>query len=121
MLPLYKNEIAFLPVMSILSGKQDSIEIQLNQQQKQTILENRRKITPIIETIILCGRQGIHLRGHRDSGPLTFESEKNLEDNNNDGNLCASLRYRMKHDQVFKNDFLSARRNSQYVSPRMQN
>ena len=34
-------------VMSILSGKQDSIEIQLNQQQKQTILENRRKITPI--------------------------------------------------------------------------
>ena len=107
--------------MSILSGKQDSIEIQLNQQQKQTILENRRKITPIIETIILCGRQGIPLRGHRDSGPLTFESEKNLEDNNNDGNLRALLRYRMKHDQVFKNDFLSAGRNSQYISPRMQN
>ena len=27
----------------------------------------------------------------------------------------------MKHDQVFKNDFLSAGRNSQYISPRMQN
>ena len=26
----------------------------------------------------------------------------------------------MKHDQVFKNDFLSAGRNSQYISPRMQ-
>ena len=113
--------VAAETVMSILSGKQDSIEIQLNQQQKQTILENRRKITPIIETIILCGRQGIPLRGHRDSGPLTFESEKNLEDNNNDGNLRALLRYRMKHDQVFKNDFLSAGRNSQYISPRMQN
>ena len=66
------NVVAAETVMSILSGKQDSIEIQLNQQQKQTILENRRKITPIIETIILCGRQGIPLRGHRDSGPLTF-------------------------------------------------
>ena len=113
--------VAAETVMSILSGKQDSIEIQLNQQQKQTILKNRRKITPIIETIILCGRQGIPLRGHRDSGPLTFESEKNLEDNNNDGNLRALLRYRMKHDQVFKNNFLSAGRNSQYISPRMQN
>ena len=78
--------------MSISSGKQDSIEIQLNQQQKQTILENRRKITPIIETIILCGLQGIPLKGHRDSGPLIFESEKNLEDNNNYGNLRALLR-----------------------------
>ena len=79
--------VAAETVMSIFSGKQASIEIQLNQQQKQTILENRRKITPIIETIILYGRQGIPLRGHRDSGPFTFESEKNLEDNNNDGNL----------------------------------
>ena len=111
--------VAAETVMSILSGKQDSIEI--NQQQKQTILENRRKIIPIIETIILCGRQGIPLRGHRDSGPHTFESEKNLEDNDNDGNLHALLRYRMRHDQVFKNDFLSAGRNSQYISPRMQN
>ena len=113
--------VAAETVMSILSGKQDSIKIQLNQQQKQTILENRKKITPIIETIILCGRQGIPLRGHRDSGPLTFESEKNLEDNNNDGNLRALLRYRIKHDQVFKNDFLFAGRNSQYIIPRMQN
>ena len=68
--------VAAETLMSILSGKQDSIEIQLNQQQKQTILENRRKTTPIIETIILCVQHGIPLRGHRDSGPLTFESEK---------------------------------------------
>ena len=27
----------------------------------------------------------------------------------------------MKHDEVFKNDFISAGRNSQYISPRMQN
>ena len=75
--------------MSILSGKQDSIEIKLNQQQNPTILENRRKITLIVETIILCGRQGITLRRHRDSGPFTFESEKSLEDNNNDENKRA--------------------------------
>ena len=110
--------VAAETLMSILSEKQDSIKIQLNQQQKQTILENRRKITLIIETVILCG---VPSRGHRDSGPLTFESQKNLEDNNNDGNLRALLRYRIKHNQVFKNDFLSAGPNSQYSSPRMQN
>ena len=67
--------VATETLTSILSGKQDSIEIQLNQQQKQTILESRRKITPIIEIIIPCCRQGIPLR-RLNSGPLTFKSEK---------------------------------------------
>ena len=61
-------------------------------------LDNRRRITPIIETIILCGRQGIPLRGHRDSGPLTLESEGDI----NDGNFRALLRYRGKYDELFK-------------------
>lgn len=34
---------------------------------------NRLKLTPIIECILLCGRQEIALRGHRDSGPIHFE------------------------------------------------
>ena len=99
-----------------LSGKRDSITIQLDHQRKTQILENRRRIIPIIETIILCGRQGIPLRGHRDSGPLRFES-----DETNDGNFRALLRHRGKYDELFKKDYASAGRNSQYISPRIQN
>jgi len=36
---------------------------------------NRLKLIPIIECILLCGRQEIALRGHRDSGPIHFEGQ----------------------------------------------
>ena len=105
--------------LSIESGKQDSVAVQLNHQAKQLILDKSRKITPIIETVIFCGRQGIPLRGHPDSGPLSFV-EADLGDIN-DGNFWALIRYRGKYDEVFKNDITSAGRNSQYISPRVQN
>jgi len=78
--------------LSIESGKQDSVAVQLNHQAKQQILDNRRKITPIIETVIFCGRQGIRLRGHRDSGPLSFVEAESGDIN--DGNFRALIRYR---------------------------
>ena len=34
------------------------------------VAENRKRLKPIIETIIFLGRQNILLRGHRDDGPL---------------------------------------------------
>lgn len=34
------------------------------------IKENRKKLIPIIECIILCGRQEIAFRGHKDSGKM---------------------------------------------------
>lgn len=37
---------------------------------KVQIQENRKKLVPIIECIILCGRQEIALRGHNDSGKM---------------------------------------------------
>ncbi len=37
--------------------------------------QNRLMLIPIIECVMLCGRQGLALRGHRDSGPISFESQ----------------------------------------------
>jgi len=31
---------------------------------------NRSRLIPIIECVVLCGRQEIALRGHRDSGKI---------------------------------------------------
>lgn len=48
--------------------------------QKQ-ISENRKNISPVIETIILCGQQSIALRGHVDFGKI-FIGKTNEYDRN---------------------------------------
>nr|XP_042911240.1 zinc finger MYM-type protein 1-like [Parasteatoda tepidariorum] len=79
-------------------------------------LENRKNITPIIETILFCGNQGLALRGHKDSGIIAEQPGEE-----NDGNFRALLRFRSKNDSTLKNILESSRKNAQYTSPRFQN
>jgi hypothetical protein len=66
---------------------------------------------------IFCGRQGLALRGHRDSGPLTLE-----EPLNNDGNFRALLRFKVHSgDQELANHLKMAAENATYLSPSTQN
>ncbi|KAJ8932229.1 hypothetical protein NQ314_014822 [Rhamnusium bicolor] len=51
--------------------------------------ENRTKIISVIKTVIFFGRQGLALRGHRDSGPF----EVNEEPPQNEDNFRALLRF----------------------------
>jgi len=39
------------------------------------IEENRRKIRPIIECIILCGKEELTLRGHGDFGDILVDGK----------------------------------------------
>ena len=104
--------------LSIESGKQDSVAVQLNHQAKQQILDNRRKITPIIETDLLrqtrnsfertSGQRSAFFRGSR---IRRYQRWK----------FRALIRYRGKYDEVFKNGITSAGRNAQYLSPRVHN
>ncbi|XP_022177820.1 52 kDa repressor of the inhibitor of the protein kinase-like [Myzus persicae] len=50
--------------------------------------QNRKRLIPIIQTIIICGRQEIALRGTSDYGPLSLESS---EPTYNDGSFRALL------------------------------
>lgn len=68
-----------------------SIENQLDTARTRQILENRKNISSVIETIILCGQQNIPLRGHRDFGKLTVDST-----DVNGGNVRNLLRYRAR-------------------------
>ncbi|KAL4120679.1 hypothetical protein QTP88_013327 [Uroleucon formosanum] len=54
--------------------------------------QNRKRLIPIIKTIIICGRQEIALRGTSDYGPLSLD---NSEPTYNDGNFRALLRMRI--------------------------
>lgn len=83
------------------------------------IHENRDKLFSIIETIKLCGRQELALRGTNDSGPL---SANDLEPVINDGNFRTLLRMRMQcGDQKLIKHTKNMTLNATYMSPTIQN
>ncbi len=63
---------------------------------QKEIAENRARLKPVIETIILCGQQNFPLRGHRDDGGVHVENEISTKQ----GNFRALLHYRIKSGDV---------------------
>ena len=53
--------------VKVMTRRQGNIQVQLDDACAAQIAKNRQKIQSIVETVILCGRQNILLRGHRDS------------------------------------------------------
>lgn len=54
--------------------KSVSVDSMLISKRQVEIVENRKRLIPIIKTIVLCGQNNIPLRGHRDDGHLDVES-----------------------------------------------
>ncbi|CAI6376013.1 unnamed protein product [Macrosiphum euphorbiae] len=105
--------------LSVFENKQESIAVKLDSKLKLEIEKNRKMIRPIIETILLCGRQGIALRGHTDSGPIDLSS---LFLSNNEGNFRVILKYvLMNSKDELKNCFENLPKNATYISPDIQN
>ena len=91
----------------------------------QQAAENRRRLTPIVKTILLCARQNIALRGHRDDGSLLDNNDGAAVDTSvvrKDGNFRALLKFRIDSgDGVLKQHLESATSNATYVSKTTQN
>ena len=87
--------------MKVMSGQQDSISVQINNAAKELIATNRKKLQSIIETIILCGRQNIPLRGHRDAGT---DLERACEGH---GNFWALLQFRISSGDTLLREHLA--------------
>ena len=88
----------------------------MNTRKREEIETNIKRVRLIAETILMCGRQGIAMRGDEDSGKFTF-----AEPVKNDGNFRTLLRYRMKDDPVMKDILERSAGNAQYCSSRIQN
>ena len=79
--------------------------------------ENRLKLMSIAETVILCGRQGLVFRGHRDDTPSTKE-----DPHANHGNFLALLQFRVQAgDHILKQHLDNAAGNALYTSKTVQN
>ncbi|XP_050545738.1 zinc finger MYM-type protein 1-like isoform X3 [Daktulosphaira vitifoliae] len=106
--------------IDIYSKKSPNILQKLDSARSIQIDQNRKRLIPIIQTIILCGRQGeISLRGTDDYGPLSLN---NSEPHYNDGNFRALLRMRIScRDKNLTHHIDNQKLNATYISPIIQN
>ena len=98
------------------SGKQESVLIQLREGARETIQNNRKKLCSITEIIVLCGRQNIALRSHRDSGT---DMEGVQAASTNHGSFCALLNFVSRLETLLRDHLQRAARNA--TSPEIQN
>lgn len=103
--------------LKVMKKEQPSIRTHLSEALVQQIATNRQKLRSIVETILLCGRQNIPLRGHRDSN-MDIERTSDAQH----GNFWALLHFRVAAgDTVLKDHLAMSRRNAIYTSSRIQN
>ena len=74
---------------------------------------NKHILKRIVESILLCGRQNLPLRGHRD--------DNTADKNSNKGNFLAILQNDAKYDPILKSHLDLGKRNQQYTSKTIQN
>jgi len=92
------------------------------------IKNNRQRLIPIIDCVILCGRQEIAMRGHTDSGKIDCMFQHVfiyfilflVESSLNQGNFRAILKYRAKGVEYIKQILTHEGRNK-YITPQIQN
>jgi hypothetical protein len=104
--------------IAIYSGSKLDIKTSLDKGHHIVIAENRDRLKPIIKTVMFCAREGLALRGHKDSGRLNLkESGKKGE-----GNFRALLRFRAEagDSMLIKHLEMSSSR-AMYTSSRIQN
>ena len=93
--------------LRVQEGKMLSISEQLSDIHRNTVELNRQKLRSIIKTVVLCGKQNMALRGHRDELSHLDESS------GNPGNFQALLNFRVEAgDKVLANHFANGPRNA---------
>ncbi|KAF0751278.1 52 kDa repressor of the inhibitor of the protein kinase-like [Aphis craccivora] len=96
--------------LKIIENNETSIIERLDKNRALQIEENRKRIKPIIECIILCGKEELALRGSKDFGPI-----------NVDGHFRALLKYRAKGDDFLRTVLEGSGKRNKYTSPVIQN
>ena len=84
---------------------------------QKNVGENRARLRPIIEAVLLFGKQNIAFRGHRDDGRLDL-SNPCVQ---NQGNFREILKYRAAGDPVLADHLTNSKGNATYISKSIKN
>ena len=94
------------------------IHNRLNTNYLAQVRENIERLIPIVKIIILCGKQNISLRGHRDDGIIEVDSPPA----NNEGNFRALLQFRVDAgDKTLEDHLRKSSSRATYISKTTQN
>ena len=94
-----------------------SVDTALNTEAQQIMESNQKVLESLLKVIMLCGKQGLSLRGHRDD-KVFWEGD---HEGSNEGNFIQLVRFRAETD-IFLADHLSkAPKNALLTSKTIQN
>lgn len=88
----------------------------LNNESRQIMENNQKVIESLLKVVMLCGKQGLALRGHRDD-TINWEEEST----SNEGNFIQLVRFRAETDPILANHLAKSPRNAHYTSKTIQN
>ena len=115
-----KRQILLIRFLDEYRGKEVPINKVFDLTHKENIKKAREAITPIADTLKLCGRQNIRLRGHKDN--TKNHPKVGKSGLTNSGNFVELLMYRVRGgDKTLENHLQNAPRNAKYTSPDIQN
>lgn len=89
-----------------------AVNVMMDTAAKQMMEKNKKVIESLLKIIIMCGKQSLPLRGHRDDG-VSFEQGSVPS---NQGNFIELVHFRAETDEVLANHFKNAPRNALYTS-----
>ena len=95
-----------------------AIDAQMQTATQKQMEENQKVIESLFKVIILCGKQGLALRGHRDDQK---EWQEDLVESKNEGNFIELVCFRAETDENLRKYLQNAPRNSIYTSKTIQN
>ena len=108
-------------LLSQMSSVTQPIENIMDANVKKEIMENRKILRPIVDSVLFCGRLGIGLRGHRDDSKYHPQVGCYSTDGNV-GNFVESLNFRVRAgDDTLKTHLSDCGKNKSYVSKTSQN
>lgn len=107
-------------LLSQISGAAQPINLILDANLRKEVANNRQKLAPIVDTVILCARGGISLRGHRDDSQ--YHQEIGGYSTGQVGNFVDILNYGVRRgDKVLEEHLKTCGKNQTYISKTSQN
>lgn len=104
------------------TGNANAVNVLLDSRNKKVIKYNRKRLVPIVKTIIFCVRNNLALRGHREIGSMKDDETKNNFLSGEQGIFRALLSFRIESgDSDLLSHFETSNKNSTMVSPTIQN
>ena len=93
-----------------------AIDVMLHTKLMERLEHNQHVIESLLKVVILCGKQGLALRGHRDD-LVDWKDEAS----SNEGNFIQLVRFRAETDPILAKHLAESPKNARYTSKGIQN